>query len=112
MENATKALLIAAAVLIAILLISLGVGVFNKASEQMEDADLSEYNTQKFNEKFTQYAGANVSGADVNGLIESILKIEKTSKNLYTDFCIKRANHLYNYKHLLKTKRKMGAISE
>ena len=44
MENATKALLIAAAVLIAILIISLGIVVYNKASEAVTGAgDLSEY---------------------------------------------------------------------
>ena len=73
MENATKALLIAAAVLIAILLISLGVGVFNSASEQMDKADLSEYEAQKFNDKFTPYAGTNISGSDVNALVEAVV---------------------------------------
>ena len=72
MENATKALLIAAAVLIAILLISLGVGVFNTASESMGDADLSEYEIQKFNEKFAQYNGNNKSGAEVNALMQTV----------------------------------------
>jgi len=72
MENATKALLIAAAVLIAILLISLGVGVFNSASEQMENADLSEYEIQAFNDKFKKYAGEKVSGSEVNALIDTV----------------------------------------
>ena len=44
MENATKALMIAAAVIVAILIISLGIGIFNMASEQVDNAgDLSEY---------------------------------------------------------------------
>lgn len=73
MENATKALLIAAAVLVAILIISLGIGVFNMASEQVNNAgDLSEYEIQKFNEKFKQYEGTSVSGADVNAMIDTV----------------------------------------
>ena len=72
MENATKALLIAAAVLIAILLISLGVGVFNTASEQMGQADLTEYEVQKFNEKFLNYENKNTSGANVNALAQTV----------------------------------------
>ena len=72
MENATKALLIAAAVLIAILLISLGVGVFNTASEQMGEADLSEYQIQQFNDKFSKYEGENESGSEVNALITTV----------------------------------------
>ena len=52
MENAVKALLIAAAVLIAILIISLGLVVYNKASETANNAgDLSEYEIQQHNER-------------------------------------------------------------
>ena len=72
MENAVKALLIAAAVLVAILLISLGVGIFNSASEQMEGADLSQYQIQQFNDKFKKYEGTNKSGSDVNALLEVV----------------------------------------
>lgn len=72
MENATKALLIAAAVLIAILLISLGVGVFSTASEQMGSADLSEYEIQRFNDKFRNYEGTSVTGAEVNSMIDTV----------------------------------------
>ena len=54
MENATKALLIAAAVLVAILIISLGLVVYNMASETVDNAgNLDEYQIQQFNEKFT-----------------------------------------------------------
>ena len=73
MENAVKALLIAAAVLIAILIISLGLVVYNRASETADGAgDLSEYQIQQFNEKFTKYQGTNVSGSDVNALITTV----------------------------------------
>ena len=72
MENATKALLIAAAVLVAILLISLGIGVFTSASEQMGDMDLSGYQIQEHNNKFTSYVGDSVSAADVNALLTTL----------------------------------------
>lgn len=72
MENATKALLIAASVLIVILLISLGVGIFTSAEEQMGNADLSEYQVRQFNDKFKKYEGTSVSGSDVNALLETV----------------------------------------
>lgn len=73
MENATKALMIAAAILVAILVISLGIGIFNSASEQAEGAgDLSEYEIQSFNDKFTKYNGENVSGSDVNAMLKTV----------------------------------------
>jgi len=71
MENATKALLIAASVLVVILLISLGIGVFTSAEEQMGNADLSEYQVQQFNQKFTKFQGSQ-SGSEVNALIETV----------------------------------------
>ena len=71
MENATKALMIAAAVLVAILIISLGIGIFTSASEQMGDMDLSEYQVQEFNNKFKNYEGTNVSGSEVNALLDT-----------------------------------------
>ena len=74
MENATKALLIAAAVLIAVLIISLGVIVYNKASEAVTGAgDLSEYQTQQFNEKFTKYQSASATGSDANALLTTVM---------------------------------------
>ena len=73
MENATKALLIAAAVLVAILIISIGLIIYNRASETVNTAgDLSEYQIQQFNSKFTEYEGTNVSGADVNALLKTV----------------------------------------
>ena len=74
MENATKALLIAAAVLIAILIISLGVVVYQKASEAVNGAgDLSEYEIEQFNAKFTKYQGSNVSGSEVNAMVQTVV---------------------------------------
>ena len=69
MENATKALLIAAAVLVAILVISLGIMIYQRASETATGAgDLSEYQIEQVNSKFTKYQG-NVRGSDVNALL-------------------------------------------
>ena len=89
MENATKALLIAAAVLIAILLISLGVGVFNTASEQMGNADLTEYEVQKFNDKFKNFEGTTVSGAEVNALLETVFNHNMTQEDGNTRVAVK-----------------------
>ena len=59
MENATKALLMAAGVLIGVLVLSLGVVLFNTfggfASDTQSKVDANEL--AKFNEKFLQYNG-------------------------------------------------------
>ena len=56
MENASKALIIAGAILLAILIISLGIMIYQQAS----------------NQKFIQYTGSNVRGAQVNALLNQI----------------------------------------
>ena len=59
MENATKALIIAGAVLISILLISVGIMVFNSASDPINQSQNSSeaQAIQMFNESFNQYLG-------------------------------------------------------
>lgn len=73
MENATKALLIAAAVLVAIIIISLGVAIvsgardqINKSSDALDDAEV-----EAFNSKFSSYEGGNVSGTRVKTLVKT-----------------------------------------
>ena len=73
MENATKALLIAAAVLVAILIISLGLVVYNMASETIDSVNFSGQEITAFNEKFTQYEGTNVRGTEVNAMLKTVL---------------------------------------
>ena len=73
MENATKALLIAAAVLVAIIIISLGVTIvsgarnqINKSSDALDDAEV-----EAFNSKFSSYEGTSVSGTRVKALVKT-----------------------------------------
>ena len=73
MENATKALLIAAAVLVAILIISLGLVVYNNSASTVQQANLSSQEIQAQNEKFTRYNGTNKRGSEVNSLVQTVL---------------------------------------
>ena len=73
MENATKALLIAAAVLIAILIISLGLAVYNSSAETVKQANLSQQEVQAANEKYTRYDGQHKRGSEVNALLNTAL---------------------------------------
>lgn len=72
MENAVKALLIAAAVIIAIVLITLGMNLLNTGSEQIDNVDFSEYEIEQFNGKFRKFEGESVSGSEVNTLITTV----------------------------------------
>lgn len=73
MENASKALIIAGAILLAILLISLGIMIYNQASGVVNNNAMSEVEVQQFNQKFTQYEGERVRGATVNTMLQAVL---------------------------------------
>ncbi len=73
MENATKALIIAAAILIAIVLISLGVFVLGQGTEMVkENSDMSPMQISAYNSKFESYLGEKVSGSKAKQLITTI----------------------------------------
>ena len=73
MENASKALIIAGAILLAILIISLGILIYNQASGVVNNNAMSEVEVQQFNQKFTQYEGDRVRGATVNSMLQTVL---------------------------------------
>ena len=72
MENASKALIIAGAILLAILIISLGLIIYQKAAGTINGVSLTEQEIQTFNGKFTSYEGGNVSGTQVKALIKAV----------------------------------------
>ena len=74
MENASKALIIAGAILIAILLISVAVIIMNSTGSMQDrvgkTADTMEIQT--FNSNFTSYEGTNISASQVKALLSLI----------------------------------------
>ena len=72
MENASKALIIAGAVLISILLISLGIMIYNQAKQVTDNTNLDEVSVTTYNEKFNQYLGEKVKASVVNSLVAAV----------------------------------------
>ena len=81
MENASKALIIAGAILLAILIISLGIMIYQQASGVVNNNAMSEVDITSFNQKFTQYEGENVRGAQVNALLEQVRNNNVTNQD-------------------------------
>jgi len=82
MENASKALIIAGSILIALVVISLGIVVFNKFRDSTDkNRDLSEQEIGDFNSQFTKYEGESVAGSQVNDLIQLVISVNIASKN-------------------------------
>ena len=74
MENASKALLIAAAVLIVILLIAFGMRIFNANDDTGDQADQTAQSAsmQTFNARLTQYEGKNKTGRTVRDMVTTV----------------------------------------
>ena len=72
MENASKALIIAGAILLAILLISFGMIIINQSRGIIDRDALDEASIQAFNEKFNKYTGTKVKGTMVRALIQEV----------------------------------------
>ena len=75
MENATKALLIAGSILVAILLIAVGLRIFNSTNGTSESAKTTMQTTAvaTFNTQFVAYTGKNRSRTDALTLLNTII---------------------------------------
>ena len=71
MENASKALIIAGAILLAILLISLGIMIFNQAQDTVTNSGMTEAELTSFNNKFLKYEG-DQKGSMVKSMIQDV----------------------------------------
>ena len=81
MENATKALLITAAVLVAIIIISLTLVIVRQGQESVAGADMTEAEVAQFNSKFNTYNGKKVTSTQAESIIKTIFEHNKKEKN-------------------------------
>ena len=81
MENASKALVIAGAILISILIIGLGVFIYNGAASTVNKANLNSEDAQAQNQKFEAYFGDKKSAAEVKQLMSLVRSNNITSDN-------------------------------
>lgn len=83
MENATKALLIAASVLIVLVLIGVGLKILSSTSgvtNQVGDVSTS-MSASIFNSQFSSYFSSSTSGAQVKALIQKIIANNQNSSH-------------------------------
>jgi len=80
MENASKALIIAGAILISIVLITLGVVIIGQGQGIVNNTNMDDQAVSTWNQKFNQYEGNAVTGSNVNALINAV-----TSNNLIAE---------------------------
>ena len=82
MENSSKALLIAGAILICILIIAIGMFIYNNASSTTTESmnSLSTQETEIFNKQFDIYSGLQ-DGSKIKTLIGVLISNANTNKN-------------------------------
>lgn len=71
MENASKALIIAGAILLSILIIGLGMAIYQQASGAIGNANMDPQKIQAYNSEFASYEGTK-SGTQVRALLDII----------------------------------------
>ena len=81
MENASKALIIAGAILLSILIIAIGIYIFNGANSTITDSmtSMSTQEIEAFNNQFLSYDGKQ-SGANIKALIGKLVANANTYK--------------------------------
>ena len=80
MENASKALIIAGSILIAILIIAMGVMIFNNAKNAADTSTFDTAEINMFNQKFERYNN-NQLGSQVKSLISFAISNASTNKD-------------------------------
>jgi len=99
MENASKALIIAGAILLAILIIGLGVFIYNQASNAIGNTGMDQLAIQQFNGQFEPYEGTK-SGSQIKQLLKVVIsnnythadddsmKVKVNGVDDFTDFTV------------------------
>ena len=86
MENASKALIIAGAILLAILIVGLGVYIYRQAAGVIDTGTMDQLVVSQFNAQFEPYLGNNVSGSNVKQLIRIIKASNRAKEDLPVTF--------------------------
>lgn len=83
MENASKALIIAGAILLSILIIALGMYIFNQARGAMNMDALDSATRNTFNNPIENYEGSGQLGSNVNSLLNDLIANATTNEGAW-----------------------------
>lgn len=83
MENASKALIIAGAILLSILIIGLGMYIYTQASGAMSGTGLDSEKANAYNGEFKSYEGT-ISGTNARALYEKIASHNRVNTDDYS----------------------------
>ena len=103
MENASKALIIAGAILLAILIIGLGVFIYNQAANTVGDTGLDQLAVRQVNGQFEPYLNTEMGASYAKSLIDTINLNNSTSTN-YVEYVGPSKNQIkLGHKYVIRT---------
>ena len=73
MENASKALIIAGAILLSILIVSLGIMVYQGAKETVGSSNLNKQEIESFNSQWESYEGNKQTASQVRAMVQAVI---------------------------------------
>ena len=73
MENASKALIIAGAILLSIIIISLGIAVVTNSRSTIDKANVNQQEVETFNSRFEAYVGNDKSASEIRAMVSAVI---------------------------------------
>ena len=73
MENASKALIIAGAILLSILLVSVGMMVYRNAKNNIGSGNIDKQDIEAFNLEWENYEGTGKTADEVRGMVQAVI---------------------------------------
>lgn len=73
MENASKALIIAGAILLSILLVSVGIMVYRNARNNIGSGNIDKQDIEAFNSEWENYEGTGKTADEVRGMVQAVI---------------------------------------
>jgi len=92
MENASKALIIAGAILLSIILITLGIVVIRNVTPTLNKANVNQQEVETFNSKFDPFVGTNRTQTDVRSVCSAVISSNGAEKTNATNHIVKINN--------------------
>ncbi len=113
MENASKALIIAGAILLAILIIGLGVFIYNQASNTISDTGMDQVAIRQFNGQFEPYLNREIGAMQAKALIDTIDQSNRTSEiNVLMPGISNKSQIQTGHKYNVEVSQPNGVINE
>ncbi len=112
MENGSKALIIAGAILLAILIIGLGVFIYNQASNTVGETGMDQVAIRKFNGQFEQYLGKIMGAPTAKALIDTVKNASDLNHNINLSGINNKNQIITGHKYTVKETYSNGIISD